>query len=72
MKKIGLLAFALVLGACSRSDTEQVRQELKTSGDELKKEVRSDAQVVKREAIKAGHEAREQAEKAKRDLNTKN
>jgi hypothetical protein len=70
LKKIGLLAFALVLGACSRSDTEQVRQELKTSGDE--KEVRSDAQVVKREAIKAGHEAREQAEKAKRDLNTKN
>jgi hypothetical protein len=72
LKRFALIAMAVALGACSRSDTQQVRQELKTSGEELKKELKSDARVAKQEAIKAGHEARAEAEKAKKDLNHPN
>jgi outer membrane murein-binding lipoprotein Lpp len=63
-----ILGFALIQGACSRSDTQQVRQELRTSGQELRKELKSDARVVKQEAHKAAEEAREDARKAQRDL----
>jgi hypothetical protein len=56
-----LFAIAVALGACSQSDTDKVRSELKTSGDQLKKEVKSDAEMAKREA-----------QKVKKDLNSKN
>jgi hypothetical protein len=72
LKKIWLVGIALALGACSQSDTDKVRSELKTSGEQLKKEVKSDAEVAKRDAIKAGHEAKSEAQKVKRDLDGKN
>ena len=61
MNRVVLFAIAVALGACSQTDTDKVRSELKTSGDQLKKEVKSDAEMAKREA-----------QKVKKDLNSKN
>ncbi len=69
MRITGLIAVAIMLGACSPQDKQETRQELRKSGEAAKKELKNDAAFVKKEALKAREETQKGVRKLKDDLN---
>ena len=66
-----LMATAVLLiglEACTPQDKQQTRQDLRKTGDAVKKELKNDAAFVKQEALKAREETQKGVKKLKKDM----
>ena len=70
MKSLGCLIAVAILSACSPQESRETHQELKKSGEAVKKELKNDAAFLKQEALKARQETQAGVKKLKKDLNS--
>ncbi len=69
-KITGLIALALCLGACTPRDKQETREDLRKSGNAVKKELKNDAAFLKQEALKARAETQKDVKKLKKEVNS--
>jgi ElaB/YqjD/DUF883 family membrane-anchored ribosome-binding protein len=72
MRKSAIVCvLSLGVVACTPHDKQETRQELRKTGDAVKKELKNDAAFVKQEALKAREETQKGVKKLKKDLDDK-
>ena len=62
---------AVCASSCSQPEKQQTREELRRSGEAVKKELKNDAAFVKQEALKAREETQKGVRKLKEDVRSR-
>lgn len=69
MKQFAVVSLLAGLAACTPHDQRETQRDLHKTGEAVKKELKTDAQFVKQEALKARAETQKDVKKLKRDIN---
>ncbi len=73
MKRIGWIALLFTLAvwtpACTPRDKQQTREDLRKTGNAVKKELKNDAAFMKEQALKAREETQKGVKKLKNEVN---